>query len=393
MTRLITTVEALPRAGRVVTLGSGGLDSAYLARHAATADLDLVVLFVGVGGEGPEAARAVCTRYGIPLVEVDAQASFADEYVAPSLRAAALHQGVYPPSSSLSRPLMAAVAVEVAAQQGAATILHTAEAHQNSFARLNNALRALAPHLSIGNPFLESHIPRETKRAALAADGIELLPSINSIDTNLLCRVIENGTLDISESEVPESIFTWTTHERTVPSTIELGFEHGLPVSLNGATMPLATLLATLNPLAGAYGIGRFSGFEQTPWGAKNREIRECPAEAVIRSAAVHLRQVVLDDDELAFLANASAEWMRRIIAGRWFTPLSTVLTDAIAALSRPVSGTVVVRLAPGGAFVSAVRPRQSLALDQHPVDLSAPLSYERLLLAAVPYPTNSTTT
>jgi argininosuccinate synthase len=280
---------------------------------------------------------------------------------------------------------MAQVAIDIARQVGAQTIVHTAEPHQNSFNRFNVSIALLAPELRIASPFLDSRVAREAKRAAIERNGVRLAEPVHSVDANLWCRVIENGSLDDSTSRVPESVFTWS--RMTNPGdeqTVRLRFSQGLPVALDGRSLSLAELVHELNGLAGAHGIGRFDGFEGTPWTAKNREVREAPAAAVILAAVRSLRQVALTDDEVELLDSCAARWIRAAVAGHWFTTVTQTLGAAIERLTRAVSGDVTVVLRSGAAFVSAVHPTHSLALDRYPIDLAAPLSYHRLLMSQV---------
>jgi len=385
MMSLVTRLEDLVDSGRCLIFASGGLDSTYGMKWAAEHGVDLVALHVDVGGDSGAAVAAAADCVGIELLRVDARDRFARDFVAPAIRAGGLYQGVFPISASLSRPLMAQVAVDVARQIGAQTIIHTAEPHQNSFNRFNVSIALLGPELRIASPFLDSRLDRQAKRAALEQQGLRLAEPVHSVDTNLWCRVIENGSLDDSTSRVPESVFTWSRMtEPGTEQTVRLRFSQGVPVSLDARPLPLSHLVHELNGLAGAHGIGRFDGFEGTPWTAKNREVREAPAAAVILAAFRRLCQVTLTDDELELLDMCAARWIRAAVAGHWFTTVMQTLGGAVERLTRAVTGDVTVVLRSGGAFVSAVHPTHSLALDHYPLDLAAPLSYHRLLMAQV---------
>jgi len=385
MTRLITRLDDLSTTGRHLMLASGGLDSTFGIRWAAEHDLDLSCLHIDLGGGGPHGLEELEAHYGIPVRVVDGRQRFADEFVAPAIAAGSLYQGVYPLSSSLSRPMMAQIAVEEARAIGADTIVHTSEPHQNSFNRFNLSIAQCGPEFNIANPFLDSRIDRAEKRATLERDGIVLVEPVHSVDANLWCRVIENGSIDDSGAPIPESVFSWTQpREHDAPTVVELEFEAGCPVAIDGERMALTTIIAHLNEIAGGYGIGRYNGFEQTPWGAKNHEVREAPAAATILGAVRQLRQMTLPDDALDLLGTLASSWLHAAARGSWFAVSTEALAQAIGTLNRFASGTAVMELRHGDPFVTAVRSDRGLAFDSHPIDLDEPLSYERLLTAAL---------
>jgi argininosuccinate synthase len=385
MKRLLTRLEELAGCGRSLLLASGGLDSAYCMRWAAVQGLDMLCLHVDVGGDAGEQVDEIARHYGLEAQRVDARERFARCYVTPAIHAGLLYQGVYPVSSTLSRPLMAEIAVEEARATGAETIIHTAEPHQNSFNRFNISLALSAPEFTIGSPFLDTHVDRASKRVALERDGVRLREPVHSVDTNLWCRVIENGALDDSEALIPDSVFAWTRANESRTEVVEIEFDRGTPVALDGEYMTLVELLNELNRLAGACGVGRYNGFEQTPFGPKNHEVREAPAATVLLTAVRQLRQVSLPDDILDVLEECAGRWLGGAVRGRWFTSEAQALRQAIATLSEEISGSVTMQLGSGEPLVRGLRCERSLAIDHHPVDLSAPPSYESLLLRELP--------
>jgi argininosuccinate synthase len=383
MTRLLTRLEELPTAGRCLFLASGGLDSTFGIQWAAENEVDLHCLHIDVGGGGEQAFERMVDHYGVPGRIVDARRRFAEEFVAPAILVGALYQGVYPLSSSLSRPLMAEIAVEEARSIGADAIVHTSEPHQNSFNRFNISIAQRAPGLDIANPFLDTRIDRLTKRAALERHGFTPPETVHSIDANLWCRVIENGSLDDGANPVPESVFAWSRPRAGRGArTVAIEFEAGLPVAVDGERKGLDAILVELNELAGSFGIGRYNGFEQTPWGAKNHEVREAPAAATLLTAATQLRQVTLPDEALDLLVSLADAWLRAVVRGHWFKVATEALMQAILTLNQHATGTALVELRDGAPFVTAVESANSLAFDSHPADLDSPLTYERLLLA-----------
>jgi len=372
---LITDLQDLQQsASRCVLLYSGGLDSSYFLTWAIERGLSIVALKVDVGGSGPgqRASDELAGHLGITIDEIDATAEFATDFIGPAIRANGLHQGIYPISSSLSRPLLAKLAVQTATAVGADCVVHTAEIHQNSFARFNTSLRALAPDLLIAAPFLEDHRSRQHKLDALA-ELADAEREIYSIDANLWARVIENGELDDVRTTVPDHVFTWTVNPAEAPretTYVTLRFEEGIPVGLDDDRLPLAETVTRLNLAAGRYGIGRFNGVEGTRFGLKNHEVREAPAAAVILGAHRHLEQLVLTDRELRMKALVDHEWIELAVLGGWYTGHHIALDAYESTISKFVVGEVTVALRPGCASVTAVDSPNGLQEYGNPVSI-----------------------
>lgn len=389
--RLLTSLSKLKaQARRCVLLFSGGLDSTYFLLWASENGIDVVPLCVRVDGSNLSPTykwQSVVDALNVEVREADVTDRFAAEYVANAIRANALFQGVFPVSSSLSRPLMAAVAVDVAEEVGADCVVHTADVHQNSCARFNHSIRFLAPHLMIGNPFLEEHLNRAEKLHALTErfPGLNVSrDSIYSVDQNVWARVVENGELDCIAHPVPAHVFEWTTDPERAPSdplAIVLGFESGLPVHLAGTRLRLVDLLMTLNDVAGRYGVGRFNGVEGTRYGIKNHEVREAPAAAAVLSAHQQLEQLTLTERELRMKNAVDYEWTETVVLGGWYSNLRVALDAFEERISPPVTGDVQLLFRPGSVYVSGVSSPASLATDSHPAGEwdKKELSFEQL--------------
>jgi argininosuccinate synthase len=355
MRRFITTLdELLARPPRhIVLLYSGGVDSSYLLQRLSERSIAVTALNVLVGKRsdaGPTEASPgeTAEKFGARYREVDATDGFFGEFVPAAIHADAYYQGQFPVGSTLTRPLMARVAVAVAAGLGCDAVGHTATYMQNSAARLGRSVAALNPALDLVVPFLGSNISREEKLASLRGAGIDFVTGVHSIDTNPWSRVIENGSLESPENLLDESVFTLTRHLRDcdpAPSEITLTFLDGLPVELDDRACTLAELVTRLNTLAGSRGVGRFSGLEDTPFGVKNHEIRESPAAAVITAAHRALANAVYGPREHAVRASLATEWTTLAVQGGWFSHLGTALRQCLAELDRPVTGSVHLRL------------------------------------------------
>lgn len=363
MRQFITTLEDLAQAPprRLLLLYSGGVDGSYLLWWLHRHGIPVSTLRVGIGaglgrvGEGDLAARHAAA-FGAEHHEVDATDEFFTDFVPVAIHADAYYQGQFPVGSTLSRPLMARVAVRLAGELGCDIIGHTATYLQNSALRITGSIAALDPDLGVAAPFLGSHVPREVKVAALRDAGITFATGIHSIDVNPWARVIECGSLESPENVLDESVFTWTRAVADCPAEpaeLALAFAGGLPVAVDSAPVKLADLVTRLNTLGGSHGIGRFSGLEDTSFGVKNHEIREAPAATVLTIAHRALGNAVLTTREHAVRAGLAQEWTNVVVQGGWFGHLGRCLAGCLAELDQPLTGTVWLRLSRGTVTVT----------------------------------------
>ncbi|MEJ3748501.1 argininosuccinate synthase domain-containing protein [Actinomycetes bacterium KLBMP 9797] len=351
MRRFVTSLDELlaqpPR--HLVLLYSGGLDGTYLLHLLRDAPVTTTAVNVRVGDSAePSPAATLAARFGAEYREVDATAEFYAESVPAAIHADAYYQGQFPVGSTLTRPLMARAAVRLARGLGADAVGHTATYMQNSAARLGRSVAVLDPDLHVVAPFLGSDVPRDQKREALRGAGVLLPDPVHSVDANPWSRVIENGSLETPENRLDESVFRLTRDPARCPADpveLTLTFEAGLPVGLDGERVALCELVPALNRLAGAHGVGRFTGLEDTPFGPKNHEVRESPAAAVLTAAHRALANAVLDPREHAVRAGLAAEWTTTAVHGGWFSHLGRTLGRCLAELDRPLTGTVDLRL------------------------------------------------
>ncbi|GAA2868751.1 hypothetical protein Acy02nite_83770 [Actinoplanes cyaneus] len=371
--RILTTLgELTDRPPRhLVLLYSGGLDSSYLLSLLRRADVRVTALNVRIGeaggSDGPGDARgpaAVAALFGAGYRELDGTEAFYTEFLPPAIHADAYYQNQFPVGSTLTRPLMARAAVSLAWELGADAVGHTATYMQNTAARIGRSVAALDPELDVVAPFLGSNVSRADKQAALREAGIDLPGSVHSVDENPWARVIENGTLENPENRLAESVFTRTSDLAGCPAEpveLTIGFDGGLPVTLDERPTVLADLVPALNLLAGRHGVGRFSGLEDTPFGVKNHEVRESPAAAVITAGHRALANAVLGPREHAVRASLATEWTTTAVHGGWFGHLGACLARCLADLDRPVTGSVRLRLHYGTVTVLAVRSANGL--------------------------------
>lgn len=352
----------------VLTLFSGGLDSSYVLKELAERGCRVTALCVDVGESvSLKDLQTITGRFGASLHVVDARQEFATDAVLPAIRAQAKYLGIYPVSSSLSRPILARCAVRLARELGCDAIIHTANQSQNSLRRLNGAITQLGYDGLYGTPYEFSAMTRAEKIDALLAVGMAKFQARGiSGDANLWCREFESGALDNPEAFwVPESLFDWTAPRdtREIAADFSIRFDHGVPVALDGQTLPLLDLISRLNRQAGAFGVGRYSGLEHLDQGEKVLEVREAPAATVLMDAYRHLETATLDAELIREKMGHEQLWVREAVEGRWFGSLREDADQFIAAAAQKVSGTVGYRLRPGAADVCSIRADQPLYL------------------------------
>ncbi|MFH9198723.1 argininosuccinate synthase-related protein [Streptomyces anulatus] len=350
----------------VVTLFSGGLDSTYLLYRLASAGFtDVHAVSVDLGESVPaEYLRKVTETFSVRLHLVDARRGFVDDFVRPAIAAQAVYLGVHPVSASLSRPLLAEHATRMAAELDAPAVLHTANRSQNTLRRLNGAFAMLGYQGRYGSPYDREPVDRERKTRELESFGIDQPREAEaSVDANLWCREFESGIIEDPENHaVPEHFYKWSRHEDPVsPTSIEVGFENGVPVTVDGVGVPLGEMIEILNHRVGAYGIGRYSGLEHLAGGQKVLEIREMPAAWLLLRSYRHIETAVLDAEAIREKTNIEQVWVREALEGRWFGRLRVAAQAFITQCSAEVTGSVRWRLRQGTADTTgivAARPR-----------------------------------
>lgn len=361
---LIDNLDDLKESVReCVLLYSGGIDSSYFLLWARANGVKVTALHVRLDPEGDiDPLRARAENLGARCVIVDATKEFADEFISQAIYANALYQQHFPICSTLSRPLMARCAVELARKEGVKCIVHTSTFVQNSCPRFNNATRMLAPEIFIATPFIKEPIRRLEKLTALQGAGLDIEASIYSLDENIWGRVIECGELDDPGNVVPEHVFKWPGSSRLGENLeVVIAFEKGLPVAIDGKRMALGEIVLALREVGRRFRIGRYNGLEDTDLGTKNHEVRESPAAAIVFAGHMALERAVLNRDELRIKAVLDAEWTDLVVRGAWFSTLRDSLSLFMVRLNELVSGEVVLRLESGNAMAVAVRTNKAL--------------------------------
>lgn len=352
----------------VLTLFSGGLDSSYVLKELADRNLRTTALAVDLGeGWHLQDLREITAFFGANLEVVDAKEAFAQDAVAPAICAQARYMGMYPVSSSLSRPILARCAVEAATRLGCSAIVHTANPSQNSLRRLNGAIDQLEFDGCFGTPYERSVLTRGEKIEALRLLGLTRFQARGiSGDANLWCREFESGSIDNPEGFwVPPTLFEWTRQGPVAqdPREISIRFTQGRPVEVDGKAQTLLDLISLLNHQVGAFGIGRYSGLEHLEGGEKVLEVREAPAAKILMDAYRHLETAVLDAESLREKLGMEQIWTREAVEGRWYGMLRKCADAFIQTSAAKVTGTVRYVLRQGAMDVCSIQAEKPLYL------------------------------
>ncbi len=333
---------------KVVLSYSGGLDTSIILKmlqEKLNAEVVTVTVDVGQRDDFQEIEEKA---YGLGAVKhytVDARKEFAENYVFPAIKANALYDGEYPLATALARPLIARKLVEIAELEGGDAIAHGCTGKGNDQVRFDISIKTLNPDIKIIAPVRECNLSRDWEMEYAKRHGIPVSEKIYSIDENLWGRSIEGGALENPWEEPPEEIYEWTKIQNEGEEYIDIGFEKGVPVALNGEKKAPVEIIEDLNIIAGAYGIGRIDHIENRVVGIKSREIYEAPAAEVILKAHKDLEKLVLTKWILEFKDLVDSKWAWVVYSGLWFEPLRYALDAFIDLVEEKVSGVVKIKL------------------------------------------------
>jgi argininosuccinate synthase len=322
---------------------------------------------LGQGDElGPVKQKALDSGASESLV-IDVRERFVEEFAFPAIQANALYENRYPLATALARPLIAQILVEVAEKYGADAIAHGCTGKGNDQVRFDVSIGALNPQIKILAPAREWGMSREETIAYGEKCGIGFpvkKSSPYSIDRNLLGMAIEAGCLEDPWIEPPEEVYGMTKAIADTPDEaeyVEIGFEKGVPVSLNGEAMPGVALIGKLNEIAGNHGVGRIDMIENRLVGIKSREIYESPAMVALIQAHRDLESLVLTADVTRYKRGIEETYSQIVYNGLWFSPLKGAIDAFIAQTQERVTGTVRVKLFKGTCSVVGRKSENSL--------------------------------
>lgn len=360
---------------RLVLAYSGGLDTSvaipWIKQHYG---YDVIALTIDVGNEPDmDAIMAKARQVGaVEAVAIDARADFLSYFVWPALRAGALYQGVYPLATALSRPLISKLLVDVAREHGATAVAHGCTGKGNDQVRFDLSVAALAPDLKIVAPVREWGMTREEEIAYAEANGIPVpvtRSSPYSIDANLWGRSAEAGVLEDPWQEPPADVYAWTRDPGDAPAEpryLEIAFERGIPVALDGEPIDPVPFVEMLTRVGGEHGVGRIDHIEDRLVGIKSREIYETPAAIILHAAHAAVESMTLSRDQLRTKAMLAPVYAELIYNGLWYSALHQDLAAFVQSTQRFVTGTARVKLHRGNCTVvgrQAERPLYDLSL------------------------------
>ncbi|MGA2671343.1 MAG: argininosuccinate synthase [Dehalococcoidia bacterium] len=357
-------------ADKVVLAYSGGLDTSVAIKWLEEKyNLKVITLTVDIGNVlDLEAIRQKALKVGaIKALVVDAKEVFIKSYVFPALQADAVYEGQYPLATALGRPLIARLLVEAAKKEKARVVAHGCTGKGNDQVRIDVGVAALAPELKVIAPAREWKMTREQTIEYAQAHKIPIpitKASPYSIDENLWGRSIECGVLEDTGNEPPEDVFLWTKPPEKTPARpayLEIGFNKGIPVSLDGRKLDPVALVQKVHSLAGKHGVGRIDHVENRLVGIKSREIYEAPAAVVLLKAHQALEDLVLAKGQLRFKARVATEYADLIYNGLWFTGMRQDLAAYVASTQRYVTGTIRVKLFKGNCQIVGRKSPYSL--------------------------------
>jgi len=348
---------------RVLLLYSGGLDTSVMLKWIQDSyKAEVVCLTVNLGqpGEDYEVIEGKARQLGaLECHVVDAREEFAAEYLLPAIRANAVYGDGYPLFTALGRPLIAKLAVEHARASGCDTIAHGCTGKGNDQVRIEATIATLAPELKVIAPVRSWQMGREEEIAYAREHGIPVKGGTEaapySIDDNLWGRSSEGKWIEDLDHAPDDDVFQLVTRPEEAPDeaeTVELTFEKGVPVALNGRAMGLVELIEACAEIAARHGVGIIDHIEDRIVGLKVRDIYEAPAAALILPAHKELERLVCTIHQNQFKGDLDRQWGYLVYAGLWWEPLRDDIDAYMERVNEQVTGTIGIRLYKGHARV-----------------------------------------
>ena len=356
--------------GKIVLAYSGGLDTSVAIKWLNEKfGYDVIAMSIDVGeGKDLDFIREKALQVGaVESHIIDAKDKFANEFILPSLFANALYEGVYPLSAALSRPLISELMVQIAKETGATSVAHGCTGKGNDQVRFDVSVAALDPELKVVAPVREWAWTRDEEIEYAKEHDIPVpITKENpfSIDANLWGRSCEAGVLEDPWAEPPEAAYDWTTSPEQAPNAplyLEIDFESGVPVALNGETMPFAKLISELNQLAGSHGFGRIDHVENRLVGIKSREVYEAPAALALIKAHKALEYLTLTREVAQLKPQLEQQYAEMVYNGLWFSPLKKAIDAFMKETQVNVTGSVRMKFYKGSATVVGSQSPYSL--------------------------------
>jgi len=359
-----TTYEADPAAvDRVLLLYSGGLDTSVMLKWIQDSyEAEVVCLTVNLGQPGENYEEIAAKAKGLGALEchvVDARDQFAEEYVVPAIKANALYGGGYPLFTALGRPLIAQLAVDQARRSGCDTIAHGCTGKGNDQVRIEATVATLAPELKTIAPVRSWQMGREEEIAYAREHEIPVKGGTSvapySIDDNLWGRSSEGRWIEDLGHAPEDDVFQLVTRPEEAPDepqTIEITFEAGVPVAVDGEALGLVELLERVAEVGARHGVGIVDHIEDRIVGLKVRDIYEAPAAAILLTAHQELEKLVSTIHQNQFKSDLDRHWAYLVYAGLWWEPLRGDLDAFMDSANSQVTGVIGLKLYKGSVRV-----------------------------------------
>lgn len=356
---------------KIVLAYSGGLDTSIAINWLKEKyECEVVAMAADVGqGEELEPLHKKALDSGASKLYIeDVKEEFLSDFVFPMLKSGALYEQKYLLGTAIARPAIAKALVKVALIEGADAVAHGATGKGNDQVRFELTIKALAPHLKIIAPWREWDI--RSREDAIDYAQIRNIPlpvtkaKPYSMDRNIWHLSYEGGILEDPNREPDEDMFLLTVSADKAPETaeyVEIGFEKGIPISVNSKNMPPVELLRTLNVLAGRHGIGRVDLVENRLVGMKSRGVYETPGGTLLYAAHRELESLVLDRETMHFKEIIASKYGQMVYYGQWFTPLRRALDAFVDESQQQVTGSVRLKLFKGNLSIAGRKSPYSL--------------------------------
>lgn len=349
--------------GRVLLLFSGGLDTSVMCKWIQDEyEAEVVALTINLGQPGEDYAvveQKALDLGAIAAEVIDARDEFARDFVAPAILANGTYGLGYPLFTALGRPLIAKLAVEAARRHGCDTIAHGCTGKGNDQVRIDGTVATLAPELKIIAPVRQWQMGRDEEIAYAREHGIPIKGGAEqtpySIDDNLWGRSSEGRWIEDLDHAPDDDVFQLVTPPERAPDeaqTVEIGFEAGVPVSLDGEKLGLVELLDRATEIGCRHGIGIVDHIEDRIVGLKVRDIYEVPAATIILNAHAELERLVSTIHQNQFKTNLDRQWAYLVYAGLWWEPLRENIDAYMVSANERVTGTIGIKCFKGTARV-----------------------------------------
>ncbi len=361
----------MDKVQKIVLAYSGGLDTSIILKWLKKKYNAEIIAYVADVGQNDdyEAIREKAIKTGASKVYIeDLKEEFVKDYIFQALKANAIYEGRYLLGTAIARPLIAKRQVEIALKEGADAVAHGATGKGNDQVRFELTFKALAPHLKIIAPWREWEFSGREDLINFAKENDIPIPVTKekpySMDRNLLHISFEGGILEDPWNEPEKDMFVLTKDPVDVEDKVEyiiIGFEKGIPISINGEKLSPVELMSKLNKIAGEFGIGRIDIVENRLVGIKDRGVYETPGGTLLHIAHKDLESITLDRDTMHYKEMIELRYSELIYNGKWFTPLKEALDSFIDKTQEYVTGEVRLKLYKGNAIVVGRRSDYSL--------------------------------